>query len=135
MPREHLEQAWPVIEPLARLMADRFPDDWPVSETWRRASAGFLGLWLVWDEAANRVTALIGTEIQRTASGKKVLTVMMAAGADADTWADAVESELTAFARANGCAEFKIDGRAGWARRAGDGWQVQRLIAATKKVA
>lgn len=112
--RNEVADAWPLIEPFAIQMQERFPDDWPLHETIRRSTEGDMFLWLVWSEDEGYPYAVIGTEVQVTASGKRRLTIMQAAGKDHRKWAQMAVERLEAHARGNHCAELKIDGRSGW---------------------
>ena len=116
LPREEVPAAMDIIDDHARQMAERFPDDWPVEETIRRSTQGDMQLWIVWSEEERKVYAVIGTEVRVAPSGKRVMTVIMAAGREHELWTAMVVERLEEHARHNACTELKIDGRVGWAR-------------------
>lgn len=130
---QQVGEAWGVVEEHARALAARFPDDWPVAELIRRVVAGETVLWLVWSEDDRSAYGILGTEVRVKASGKRVLCVVCAAGRDHERWVAVAEAKLTDHARLNECAEFHVDGRAGWARSL-PGWQAQRWVNLVKVV-
>lgn len=111
-----IETLLPLLGPYLDKMAARFPDDWPVAEIVRQAEAGTLLLWLIWDDEERKPYGLIGTEVLLKPSGRKFLTVRLAAGDDQAEWTDEAERRLLQHARENGCAVFEIVGRGGWER-------------------
>lgn len=131
--RNEVADVWPVIEPFALQMEARFPDDWPIGETIRRATSGDMLLWLIWSDDEGRAYGVIGTEVQATASGKRILHAIMTAGYDHEKWAHEAERRLMAHARGNGCTECRISGRPGWAKAFPD-WTIQRSVTMTKEV-
>lgn len=134
--RQEVLPAWEIIEPFARQMAERFPDDWPVDEILRQATEADLVLWLIWSEEERVCYGVIGTEVKIKASGKRVLVLSLAAGREHERWMLTVESRISDHAKANDCATFIVEGRTGWARWLPDlpGWQRQRWITASKEL-
>jgi len=131
--REDIEAAWPVVEPFARQMEERFPDYWPVAETYRRATQGDLYLWLVWSEEEKAIYAVIGTEVEVTASGKRVLHAVFTAGHEPEKWMRSAEERLMAHAKGNDCTECRIEGRPGWSKALPD-WHTRLSVTMTKEV-
>lgn len=108
---------WHRIEPFARQMAERWPDDWPTDETLRQARSGMLRLWLAYDEGSKSFVAAAGTKLVLKPSGRKAMIIRWCAGMDAERFVS-VRRGIEADAKAQGCDLIEIDpgSRAGWAR-------------------
>lgn len=115
LPPPQLAVAWPLARPFAEQMARRFPDDWPLPEILRRAAAGTLLLWLAFEPAEGRAHGLVGTEISLKPSGRRVLSVSLAAS-DALQRSIHLLAELERHGARHGCHYAEVRGRAGWAR-------------------
>ena len=130
LPVDGLELAWPLVAPFVEQMAERFPDDWPVRETWRQGLEGLLGFWVIWEPDEKKAYGVVGTKLGEKPSGKKVLVVEIASGSEHTRWAHLI-STLEDYAKANGCQRVEIRGRGGWARTL-DGYRLEREPLLTK---
>jgi hypothetical protein len=119
LPIDKIEEAWRFIEPYARQMAERFPDDWPLGEIKQTALAGKIVLWVVWEETTKEHFGMVATCLWRKPSGKKFLVVEAAAGRDHDKWVHLIPT-LEDYGRSHGCTRIEFRGRSGWARRLPD---------------
>ena len=116
LPPENIEEAWPLVEPYASQMAERFPDDWPEPEIKRAAVEREITLWLVWEPATKEHFALAATCVARKPSGKRVLVIELCVGRESERWVHLI-ADLEKFGRDNGCVQVELRGRSGWARR------------------
>lgn len=132
LPADGLEQAWPLLAPFVEQMAERFPDDWPVRETWRQGLSGELAFWVIWEPDEKQAYGVVGTKLGEKPSGKKVLVVEIATGTEHKRWAHLI-STLEDYAKSNGCRRVEIRGRGGWAR-ALDGYRLERDPLLTKEL-
>lgn len=133
LPPARIDEWWAVVEPYARQMERRFPDDWPIAETRRQASSAALVLWLVWEPETQTSFGAIGTQIHVKPSGRKLLSISWAAGREHGKWARMASDTLDAYGRETGCTEAVIEGRAGWAR-AVEGYQPKRWSILVKEL-
>lgn len=130
---DRIDEAWAIIKPYAQQMADRFPDDWPLSEIQREAREGTLLLWLVWSDEERQHFGVVGTFVLVKPSGKRVLEVAIAAGVDHGQWVHCI-TQLEDDARRRDCSSMLIRGRAGWARSLKD-YRVEKDVLLTKELA
>jgi hypothetical protein len=119
LPLDQIEAAWPLIEPDAVQMAERFPDDFPPGEIKKMAQEGRFVLWVVWEETTKEYFGVVATCVARKPSGKKFLIIEAAAGRDHDKWVHLIPT-LEDYGRSNGCTRIEFRGRSGWARRLPD---------------
>jgi len=131
---EQVLEAWPLLDEYARKLAERFPDDWPLSEQLKRAASGETLLWLIWSEDDKAAFGFIGTEVRISASGKRVLKVVSAGARDHEQWVPLADEVLSEHARRNDCTEFHVDGRVGW-QRSLPGWKATRWVNLSKELA
>lgn len=132
LPADGLEHAWPLLAPFVEQMAARFPDDWPVRETWRKGLTGELAFWVIWEPDEKKAYGVCGTRLGEKPSGKKVLVIELVSGAEHTRWTHLI-SELEDYATANGCQRVEIHGRGGWARSL-PGYRFQREPLLTKEL-
>lgn len=124
LPADGLELAWPLLAPFVEQMAERFPDDWPVRETWRQGIEGILSFWVIWEPEERKAYGVVGTRLGEKVSGKRVLSIEIVGGEDHKRWVHLI-SDLEDYAKANGCQRVDIRGRGGWARSL-DGYRLER---------
>lgn len=114
IPPAQLPRAWWHVEPLAKKVAERWPDDWPLTEIFRQAFAGTIAIWLVGDKAPK---AIIATQLLVKPTGKRTMVIKWCAGEDRASWLPAVRDRMVEHAIENDCSELTIlDARLGWER-------------------
>lgn len=130
---EQVLTTWHLLDGYARQLAERFPDDWPLSEQLRRAATGETLLWLIWNEEDQQAYGFIGTEVRVSASGKRILKVVSAGAKDHEQWVPRADEVLSQHAIMNNCSEFHVDGRVGW-QRSLPGWKATRWVLLAKEL-
>lgn len=125
------DQAWPLIAPWIEQLADRYPDDWPISQTREQIRKGFVVPWLIWDEKAKEPYGTALTELQVKPSGRKFFHVHVA-GKEPPKWVFLLQ-ELELYGAQQGAEVSEIIGREGWQRSLPD-YRKERLAVFTKEL-
>jgi len=128
---EHVEQAWPLIEPHIQKLAHFFPDDWPVDRVLDQMKDRFVVPWVVWDEKAKECYGVALTEIVVKPSGRKALNIHVA-GHDHREWVRLL-TELEEYGKSLGADKVEVIGRTGWERSLPD-YQKARLALFSKEL-
>jgi len=124
VPPEGIVHAWPK----ARAFIDRAYEEVDAhipADLFNRLCDGRALMWLVYDD--DSVLYVFITELYELRSGLKVCRLVAGAGERMSEWLH-LQSEIEAYARAEGCAKIVAEGRVGWSR-ALDGYrEVRRVI-------
>ena len=126
VPRDKVPEMWPWVRERVQHGVDRSHDRMTVEGLYAKAESGEWDLHFVWasdDEAtgegAERVLAVLLTQLYREMGGDIVCAVRFIAGANRAEWLWLIEA-LELYAVQNGCTLMSIPGRRAWARELKD---------------
>ncbi len=110
MPPDQVDEIWRHVEPLLRKATERC-GDWTTDALRREIASGAL-LWITWDGSAIRAACV--TRLQENRTGRACYVIAVG-GEQTMPWTEAMAT-VERYAREQGCAGIRIEGRAGWGR-------------------
>lgn len=119
-----VRHAWPHVKALIDRAYAEVDSEIP-ADLFNRLCDGRALLWMVYDDAT--IVYAFVTELYVRRSGTKVCRLVAGAGARMDEWLH-LQSEVEAYARAEGCAKIVAEGRAGWQRALTGYKEIRRVI-------
>lgn len=123
-PPEGASYVWPIVQPFVEKAFAAVDARVPV-DLFQRMCNGTALVWMVYD--GDEIVYVFITELYERPSGIKVCSLLCGAGSRMDEWLH-LQSEVEAYARAEGCAKIVAEGRVGWARALSGYTEIRRVI-------
>jgi len=128
IPRENVEQVWPLVEPFVKRVCARHADELSEGGVLEDACQGLKQIWLAWDEASQTVQAVVCTTIEEALDGTRTARILFCTGQEREAWQDLI-GDVIAWAGQNHCKRFKAMARKGWSRHlAGFGFKPTHVM-------
>jgi hypothetical protein len=107
---DQVDEILPYVLPFIKAAVERC-GDWALHDVIYQLQGAQALLWVIWD--GERFTAAAVSQLIKVPRGK--LCQIIACGGTAESWPQAL-LPIEAYAKAEGCSQMRIQGRAGWSR-------------------
>lgn len=129
---QHLLELWPLIEPHAVRLSERYPENWTPHELVRQVRDREILLFVACD--GQDVLAFLATQVRELPTGLRVFLVKGVGGRELHRWFTTARVEIERHAKAMGCTRIAIENaREGWARLI-PGARVERRLTLSKDI-
>jgi len=112
IPVEHIESAWPTIEPYLAPAVERSHDRWTMDSLKQWALMGEKQIWIVFDDTKTVHCVAVTQNVVYPAS--KMLSIEFLGGAGLDKWAFKLLDVLNNWAKDSGCNGVEATARIGF---------------------
>ena len=117
IPKEHLDNMWPHVEPVLQAAVGLTPDRITTQDVYDGASKNFYLIWVVFEEidSKNVIQAVITTRMIDYPKSK-ALAIDFVAGTRMKEWLPIVMPTLEELGKSNNCDHIEGYGRRAWYR-------------------